>query len=175
MNTFVRKTTALLAILICCIAVTGCATATATSQPAAPALLPTQPAQAGTIAFEIVAQGAPFVSTGETLSMRAIRGDDPNKSVPNDLPEEGKAALQSAFAASDSSLYIIINGGRQPSGGYSVHINSITINGSRLVVNYVVQGPKPGEGAATVLTYPFVIARVKNVSVPASAVVFEKQ
>ncbi|MBI5033615.1 MAG: protease complex subunit PrcB family protein [Chloroflexi bacterium] len=171
---FTLNKMSLLAILFGGMMATGCATATAATPPAPPALA-TQPAQSGSIPFEVVAQGAPFVSNSETLSMRAIRGDDPNKSVPNDLPEEAKIALRNAFATPDPSLYIVINGGGQPSGGYSVRINSMTMNGSRLVVNYTVQGPKPGEGAATVLTYPFVIARVKNTSVPASAVVFEKQ
>ncbi len=171
MNMFALNKTAMLAILICCEAITGCATAT---QPAS-APLATQPAQAGNIPFEIVAQGAPFVGNGETPSTRAIRGDDPAKSVPSDLPEDGKLPLQTALATSDSSLYIVVNGGRQPSGGYSVRINSVTMRGNQLVVNYTVEGPKPGQGAATVLTYPFVIVRVKNASVPASAVVFEKQ
>lgn len=173
MNTFAWKTTAMLAILICNMTTISCAAVAVTPQvPPAPLAQPTQPE---TIPFEIVAQGAPFVSKGETLSTRAIRGDDPNKSVPTDLPEEGKSALQNVLVTSDASLYVVINGGRQASGGYSVRINSVTTRGNQLVVNYTVQGPKPGEGAATVLTYPFVIARVKNISVPASAVVFEKQ
>lgn len=173
MNTFAWKTTTMLAISICGMMMIGCAAATVA--PSAPNAPLAQPTQAETITFEIIAQGAPFVSKGEAPSTRALRGDDPNKSVPTDLPEEAKSALQNALAASDATLYLIINGGRQPSGGYSVRINSIAQRGNQLVVNYTVQGPKPGEGAAAVLTYPFVIARVKNVSVPASAVVFEKQ
>jgi hypothetical protein len=161
----------MLAILIGCIGMTGCATATLPAQTP----LATQPGQSGNIPFEIVAQGAPANGNGETLSTRAIRGDDSNKSVPSDLPEEGKTALQNTFAIPDSSLYIIINGGRQPSAGYSVRINSITMRGNQLVVNYTLDGPKPGQVAATVLTYPFIIARVRNVSMPVNAVVFEKQ
>ncbi len=170
---FALNKTAMLAILICSATITGCAAAT--TMPPAPTLPVTQPTPAATISFEIVAQGAPFVSKGEAPSTHAIRGDDPNKSVPNNLPDDAKAALQNAISTPDSSLYLIINGGRQPSGGYSVRINSITMRDNQLVVNYAVAGPKPGEGAATVLTYPFAIVRVKNVSTPASAVVFEKQ
>jgi hypothetical protein len=172
MNTFALNKTIIRLSLLCGVVIVGCATATPTV-PATP--LPTQPTQSGNIPFEIVAEGAPFVGNGQAPSAYAIRGDDPNRNVPNDLPDDGKLALKNSLSTSDASLYLVIYGGRQPSGGYAVRINSVTMRGNQLVVNYTLDKPKPGQGAATVLTHPYAIARVRNVSLPANAVVFEQQ
>jgi hypothetical protein len=171
MNAFALSKTIIRLSLLCWVVIVGCATAT----PGIPAPLPTQPAQSGNVPFEMVAEGAPFVGTGQALFAIAMRGDDPNRNVPNDLPDDGKIALKNSLSTSDASLYLVIYGGRQPSSGYAIRINSVTMRGNQLVVNYTLDKPKPGQGAATVMTHPFAIARVRNVALPADAVVFEQQ
>ncbi len=125
------------------------------------------------IAYEIVAQGDAFVGSGTAPITLALRGDDRSASVPSSLPDEAKTALQKELARGEAALYIVIYGGLQPSNGYAVKIESIAQRGDQLVVKYAVEGPKRGQGAADVITHPYVIARVSNTSKRPSDVVFE--
>jgi hypothetical protein len=132
---------------------------------------------AETVPFEVLAQGEPLVGQGRQPITLALRGDDPDRVVPDDLPDEAKEALQRALARPDSALYLVVYAGVQPSSGYRVHIDSITtrVEAGReeLVVTYSLEEPGPDQGAATVLTYPFIIARVRGSDVGAEDVLFE--
>ena len=130
------------------------------------------------VPFEIVAEGAPFVGddTGRPI-MLAIAGSDPDPAIPEGLPDEAQEALRTALAKSDSGLYLVVYTGVRPSSGYAVHIDSVTLRRiagrDQLVVHYREEAPSPGVGAATVLTHPYVIARVIDSPVGAADVVFE--
>ena len=130
--------------------------------------------------FEIMAGGEPTIGKGQTPILLAIRGDDPDRAVPDGLPDIAKEALRRVFAKPDPSLYIIIYDGWKATSGYQVRINSIAIRreiwNERLVVNYSVDKPDVSKkSVAEVFTYPFVIARVSNTSMRAADVIFERQ
>ncbi|MBI1801756.1 MAG: protease complex subunit PrcB family protein [Chloroflexi bacterium] len=126
------------------------------------------------VPFTIVAQDKFSVAGNSVTPITiAIRGDDPNRTVPDGLPEQAKEALRNILSKPDPALYVVVYAGRHGSTGWRVRINSITRQRDtapeRLVVNYSVDQP-PGGG--TVVTYPFIIARVET-QIPASQVVFE--
>lgn len=131
----------------------------------------------GTVPFEVLAEGEPFVGQGRQPITLALRGDDPDRAVPDDLPDEAREALQRALARPDAALYLVVYAGVKPSSGYRVHIDSITTRDEagreKLVVNYSLEEPRPDQGGATVLTYPFVIARVPGIDVGTEDVLFE--
>jgi hypothetical protein len=149
-----------------------------------PAVKSTKPLDAQNLTsgvpFEIVAEGAPFVGddTGRPI-MLAIEGSDPDPEIPKGLPDEAQETLRTALAKSDSGLYIVVYTGVRPSSGYAVHIDSIALRRvagrDQLAVNFREEEPSPGVGAATVLTHPYVIARVIDSPVGAADVVFERQ
>lgn len=67
-------------------------------------------------------------------------------------------------------------GGMQPSGGYNVEIESILPQAeNKLLVRYRISGPPAGQGAASVITYPYTIVRVTDTAVAASDVLFAAQ
>ena len=126
------------------------------------------------VPFVIVAEGEMGGGKGRVPIMLAIRGDDPNRTVPDGLPDKAKTALQEILAKSDPSLYAIIYVGLQDGTGHRLRINSIRVRrglwGEELVVQYSMDRPSP----ETVMTHPFVIARV-DTNMRATDVVFERQ
>ena len=104
----------------------------------------------------------------------ALRGDAPLRAVPEALPDEARAALEEILSQADASLYLVIYGGVQPSSGYKVSIESITRNEGQLTVAYSVIGPGPNEGAATVMTYPYIIVRLADTTTDPDKVIFEQ-
>lgn len=148
---------------------------------ATPSLIasPTIPAVSRPVPFEVIAEGAPFVGKGRAPILLAIRGDDPKRAVPDDLPQTAKDALQKVLAQPTPDLYIVVYTGIRSSSGYQIRVNSLTVRREAerdwLVVNYSEVKPSVGQGGATVLTHPFVIVRVSNTNIRASDVVFESQ
>jgi hypothetical protein len=132
-----------------------------------------------TMPFEVIAEGAPFVGKGRAPILLAIRGDDPKRVVPDELPQTAKEALQKVLAQPTPDLYIVVYTGIRSSSGYQIRVNSITVRRETerdwLVVNYSEVKPSVGQGGATVLTHPFVIVRVRNTHIRASDVMFESQ
>jgi hypothetical protein len=128
------------------------------------------------VAFEILAQEDALVGADQRPVTLALRGNTSAQSIPGGLPQGARTALRRALAQPDSDLYLVIYGGVQPSAGYRVRIEAITrqLVGSReqLVVDYCVEGPGPGQGAAAVLTYPYLVARVPGAEVAPQNVVF---
>ncbi len=127
------------------------------------------------IDFEVIAAGAPPVGQGSEPLTLAVRGDDTTRAVPASLPDEARSAFEALLADADPSLYLVIYGGVQPSSGYAVVIESITRVEGRVTVTYRVTGPGPDEGAATVMTHPYVIIRLTEATFAPDAVVFERQ
>ncbi len=132
------------------------------------------------IPFEIVAQGSAFVGEGKASVTQALRGDTQlQRAMSANLPDEAQAALKAAFTHPDPVLYIVIYAGQQPSTGYTVRILSITpyneAGVDKLAVNYTLDKPSPSQGGATVMTHPYVIARVANTNVRSSDVMFVEQ
>lgn len=128
-----------------------------------------------TVTYSIVAEGTPM--TGEEEIPLAVAWRDFNE-MPTELegfPEEAREAIGQLEVVDDDDLYLAIYAGIQPSSRYAVKILSVTEYEGRLTVLYQVEGPPPGEGAATVMTYPFIIARVKTPIIQPSNVIFAEQ
>lgn len=165
----------------------GCAPApTVVPTPLPTATTPPAPAPAPTVdpggliatrAFDVVAMGAAFVAPDEAKPlMVALRAGSP---VPALLPDEARDALTKAVAVQDDALYLVVYVGREPSSGYSVRIVSVAqrveAGVARLAVMYLIERPDPNKGAAAVITHPYVIARVRGVTVDPANVTFQPQ
>jgi hypothetical protein len=151
------------------------ATSENTGTRAAERAIPATVLMGDTVPYEIVAAGDPAVGSGQNTATAAWR---PGETTPEALavfPDEAHAALASLRTPAGSDLYLAIYGGVQPSSGYEVKISAVTQQDNRLQVTYQVAGPPPGQGAATVLTHPYVIARVADTTTAPTAVVFVEQ
>jgi hypothetical protein len=128
-----------------------------------------------TVPYEIVAAGDPMVGAGESPVTVAWRLGAKLPETLAAFPDEAQVALEPLRTQAGSDLYLAIYGGQQPSSGYEVKIIAVTQQDNRLQVTYQVAGPPPGQGAATVLTYPYVIARVAETTTAPTDVVFVEQ
>ncbi len=136
-----------------------------------------RPAIAGEpVPFEIVTQGDAVVGKRVSPFTAAMRTSDQRPTLLSELPPETRAVLDQAIAnPGQPALYLVIYGGRQPTGGYAVKIASVRQENGKLMVLYRVEGPPPGQGAADVITYPYAIARVGSVAIDPAAVTFIEQ
>jgi hypothetical protein len=174
---------ALLASLAIVMAVlaAACGPAAPTALPTAvPTALPMATPTPGELSFEVVALGAPFVGRADAVPVIwAVRGDNPGRAAPPGLPDEAAAALSKSMATADPALYVLVYLGRQPSSGYGLRIVSMAQRAEagvqKLVVTYALDKPDPNKGAATVITHPFVIARVAGTKIGTANVVFQQQ
>ena len=134
-------------------------------------------ALAGTsVPFEMVTQGDAMVGERVSPFAVAMRTTDQPPALFDELPAQARAAFEQALTnPGQSDLYLVIYGGRQPSGGYAVKIVSVAQEKGKLMVLYRVEGPPPGQGAADVITYPYAIARVGGIAIDPADVMFIEQ
>ena len=127
------------------------------------------------VPFELVAEGEMGSGRGRAPIMLAIRGDDPNRTVPDSLPDKAKETLREILAKPDPSLYVVVYAGLRGGTGHRLRINSMGLRrgiwGEQLVIKYSMDEPRPED----VLTHPFVIAHVSKTTIRAVDVVFERQ
>lgn len=129
----------------------------------------------GELAWTVVKAGDPAVGTESSALAVALRGSD-QTTLPAELPTEATTILRSELAANPTALYLVVYGGMQPSGGYRVDIEAIVPQADNtLLVRYRISGPPAGQGAASVITYPYIIVRVTNTAVAAADVLFAAQ
>lgn len=112
------------------------------------------------VSFSVVAEGDPVDGAGMDPVAVAWSPNDEAPAEFASFPDEALAALAQLENQDDSGLYLAIYGGIQPSNRYAVMIVSVTEHAGKIQVLYRVDGPPPGEGAATVMTHPYVIARL---------------
>ncbi|MDP4550712.1 protease complex subunit PrcB family protein [Alkalihalobacillus macyae] len=62
---------------------------------------------------------------------------------------------------SGDDLYIIITRGEMPTGGYSVHVDSIVEEENQLTVSYYYTDPKKDDMVTQAITKPIVITRIE--------------
>lgn len=126
------------------------------------------------VAYQVISQGEAPGGGGEAPMTLALRGES---EIPDQLPEEVRQALRDSIREAPDATYILIYAGMKPSGGYAVEIKSIVTEQkagkTNLVVNYDLIQPDPQAGAAAVITYPFVIARLEDIDLPLEAIHFE--
>jgi hypothetical protein len=143
-----------------------------------PATAQTERAAAQTsdaVPYEIVAEGDPMTGTGQNSAAVAWRPGTAEPAGLTAFPDEAQAAWAQLQTQAGSDLYLAIYGGVQPSSGYEVKILAVLKQDNRLQVTYQVAGPPPGQGAATVMTHPYVIARIADTTTAPADVVFVEQ
>lgn len=60
------------------------------------------------------------------------------------------------------SNFIILNAGEQSSGGHSITVDKVEETPDKIIVTVRKEGPKPGEMALTVISYPYTIVRINS-------------
>lgn len=63
-------------------------------------------------------------------------------------------------AYADGALYLMVTGGQQPTGGYSVEIKEVRLVDHSLKVSAILHKPKPTDNVTLALTYPKAYARL---------------
>ncbi|MCC7128901.1 MAG: hypothetical protein B6D39_07245 [Anaerolineae bacterium UTCFX2] len=134
------------------------------------------PPEPGSLTFEVIDFGAPTAGSAAPLAL-AVRSDQSRNPALQSLPDAAQKSLEQALEADPGALFLILAAGEMPSSGFSVQIRSITEQtengGNVLLVRYEVQPPDPQFGAATVLTYPYLIVSLRS-ELPAQSVSFEQ-
>jgi hypothetical protein len=74
------------------------------------------------------------------------------------LSEEMGAEIRGA----GEGTYFVAHRGEQPTGGYSVSVLGARIEGDRVTIRFALKGPPDGAIVTQVLTYPYVIAVLKD-------------
>lgn len=150
-----------LAAIFCFLALAACA-------------VPSAGPPAGEPLYEIVAQDVAYSGGSDTPQLLAVSGERAAESTLDGLPPDVMAALQSAVVDDPTGLYIVIYSGMKPGSGYSVTVDSMSLEGvgqdQTLVVSYSETGPELG--GTTALTYPYVIAHVVRPAIPPDRVTF---
>lgn len=134
--------------------------------------MPTATALGASVSYIELASGSP--SAGGLTQPIAIALDvSPTltTSLPAGLSDEAKAAVASSVGSMQAGPFLVIAAGTRPSAGYRIIIQTIERQDGRVVVRYTIE--KPQGGAADVITYPFLVARLDDPSIQAQDVVFE--
>ncbi len=142
----------------------------AAAGPAVPANTPARAAADAEVKYAVVAQGDPMIGGSVDSMTLAVRGDAPEAATMTALPPDAQAQLQAELARDPSALLLVIYGGRQPGNGYAIKIESIGLQNGRLQVTYKITAPEGG--AAAVLTYPYLIVKLRQPEIPANQVEF---
>ncbi len=83
--------------------------------------------------------------------------------APKEVWDWVQANMKTKYAAAKSvkdTTFILIAAGPQPSSGYDIAVTSVVESAGQVRVVYKVVAPPPGTGAATVISYPYVLLKV---------------
>jgi hypothetical protein len=127
------------------------------------------------VPYDILAAGDPMVGTGQNSVAVAWQSGKEAPAALAAFPEEAQTVLGQLTAQGGSDLYLAIYGGLQPSNGYEVKVISMDKRDGWLQVTYQIAGPPPGQGGATVMTHPYVIARLNDTTLQPADVTFVEQ
>jgi len=61
-----------------------------------------------------------------------------------------------------TSNFVILNLGEQTSGGHSIDVKSVTETADKIIITVEEKGPKEGEMATSVITYPYTIVKINS-------------
>ena len=106
---------------------------------------------------------------------RELRVEKIFSNAPGQGPQEPKVILAPSAAALSAELgaeipdsgrgtYLISYWGEKPTGGYSLGVGSASLEGERVTVRLVLREPPPDAVLTQALTYPYVVAVVRNVN-----------
>jgi hypothetical protein len=62
----------------------------------------------------------------------------------------------------ETETVVFLFGGQRSTGGYSVDVRGVTMEGDTLVIDGSVQGPPPGAITTQALTSPYAVLAVKS-------------
>ena len=104
-------------------------------------------------------------------------GEDRNGETPVDftvvektaVPEEFLTSIEQAkaeeftmTAAIDGYLYIAVGYGQQPTGGYSIRVDSMNEGNDSITLHTTLLGPGSGEAVNKMATYPYIVLKIEN-------------
>lgn len=85
------------------------------------------------------------------------------------VPEEFMSSIEKAktgeftmTAAIDGYLYIAVGYGQQPTGGYSIRVDSMNEGNDSITLHTTLLGPGSGEAVNKMATYPYIVLKIEN-------------
>lgn len=85
------------------------------------------------------------------------------------VPEEFMTSIEQAkteeftmTASIDGYLYIAVGYGQQPTGGYSIRVDSMNEGNDCITLHTTLLGPGSGEAVNKMATYPYIVLKIEN-------------
>ncbi len=114
-------------------------------------------------------------TTDASEETRALRVEGIFSNAPGQGPRESKVILAPSASALSKELgaeipdsgrgtYLIAYWGEKPTGGYSLGVRSARLRADRVTVRLALRQPPPDAILTQALTYPYVVAVVRDVS-----------
>ena len=130
---------------------------------AAPSSDPPEPEGPRDLRAERISAGAPGQGLQRPQVVLAPSAASLSEQIGLEIPDSGEGTYLAAYR------------GEQPTGGYSVNVGGARVEGDRVTVRLLLKGP-PGEAIVTqVLTYPYVVAVVRDLDARGKDFVFVDQ
>lgn len=76
--------------------------------------------------------------------------------------ERARAEEFTMTAAIDGYLYIAVGYGQQPTGGYSIKVDSMNESDDSITLHTTLIGPGAGEAVNKMATYPYIVLKIEN-------------
>jgi hypothetical protein len=122
--------------------------------------------------------GNPVPSDGgppETQEPRDLRVERVASGAPGEGPRDPRAVLAPSAEALSRELgarirgpgegtYLVVYGGQQPTGGYSVGVAGARVEGDRVTVRVSLEDPPPDAIVTQALTYPYEISVLRGLA-----------
>ena len=110
---------------------------------------------------EGVAAGAPGQGPAEPRVVVAPSAKALSGAIGGEVPDRGEGA------------YLLAQWGRKPTGGYTLAVESASIEGERVTVRLALKGPPEDAILTQALTYPYALAVVRGLAARGEEFVFE--
>ena len=120
--------------------------------------------------------GAAGMMTGCSFSKDKedkVRDLDFTVATEAEIPEELRQIIGEKLAepfkltfSDDTSLYIVVGFGKQPTGGYSIALNELYLTENSIVIDTELLGPEKGETTGTEESFPYIVIRTEYLENP---------
>ncbi len=77
------------------------------------------------------------------------------------IKEKKKTTMRLTYATGEY-MYLVVGYGTQKTGGYSIQVEDVAVEGSVLVVDTNLVGPQPGESVNELPTMPYVVIKIEK-------------
>jgi len=134
----VRKLIAVIAILIMCISIGGCR-------------------QKGEEETKV-----------KDLEFTVVKESEIPEELLKHIEEKKENEFKCTFYNKDKMdyLYIVVGYGKQPTGGYSVAVESLYLTENSIYIDTSLIGPAKGDVVTQAITYPYVVVKVEFMDKP---------